>query len=76
MQEVVDFFHAGIPPRLFDSNLSKTSARLGVIGFVMGGGMGLMNGASHRVVTERSRLAMPEISLWPLSRCWRDLLPQ
>src|SRR5690554_6615229 len=32
-------------------------------GFVMGGGMGLMNGASHRVVTERSRLAMPEISI-------------
>jgi|SRR5690554_1207353 len=32
-------------------------------GFVMGGGMGLMNGASHRIVTERSRLAMPEISI-------------
>ncbi|CUS49303.1 MAG: Enoyl-CoA hydratase/carnithine racemase [Idiomarinaceae bacterium HL-53] len=32
-------------------------------GFVMGGGMGLMNGASHRVVTEQSRLAMPEISI-------------
>lgn len=32
-------------------------------GIVMGGGMGLMNGASHRVVTERSLLAMPEISI-------------
>jgi enoyl-CoA hydratase/carnithine racemase len=32
-------------------------------GIVMGGGMGLMAGASHRVVTERSRLAMPEISI-------------
>ena len=32
-------------------------------GIVMGGGMGLMAGASHRVVTERSRLAMPEISV-------------
>ncbi len=32
-------------------------------GIVMGGGMGLMNGASHRVVTERSRLAMPEITI-------------
>ena len=32
-------------------------------GFVMGGGIGLMAGASHRVVTERSRLAMPEISI-------------
>ncbi len=32
-------------------------------GFVMGGGLGLMIGASHRVVTERSRLAMPEITI-------------
>lgn len=32
-------------------------------GIVMGGGLGLMAGASHRVVTERSRLAMPEISI-------------
>src|SRR5262245_32473192 len=29
----------------------------------MGGGIGLMAGASHRVVTERSRLAMPEITV-------------
>jgi enoyl-CoA hydratase/carnithine racemase len=29
----------------------------------MGGGIGLMAGASHRVVTPRSRLAMPEITL-------------
>lgn len=32
-------------------------------GIVMGGGMGLMAGASHRVVTEKSRLAMPEIGI-------------
>lgn len=32
-------------------------------GIVMGGGMGLMTGASHRVVTETSRLAMPEITI-------------
>lgn len=32
-------------------------------GLVMGGGLGLMSGASHRVVTENSRLAMPEISI-------------
>jgi len=46
-------------------------------GIVMGGGMGLMMGASHRVVTEHSRLAMPEITVglfpdvggsWLLSR--------
>ncbi len=36
-------------------------------GIVMGGGIGLMSGASHRVVTEASRLAMPEtgIGLYP-----------
>jgi len=32
-------------------------------GIVMGGGIGLMSGASHRVVTRESRLAMPEISI-------------
>ncbi|QDQ28394.1 enoyl-CoA hydratase/isomerase family protein [Chitinimonas arctica] len=32
-------------------------------GIVMGGGVGLLAGASHRVVTERSRIAMPEISI-------------
>ncbi len=32
-------------------------------GIVMGGGMGLMTGASHRVVTERTRMAMPEITI-------------
>ena len=46
-------------------------------GIVMGGGMGLMMGASHRVVTEATRMAMPEISIglfpdvggsWLLSR--------
>lgn len=32
-------------------------------GIVMGGGIGLLAGASHRIVTETSRLAMPEISI-------------
>ena len=32
-------------------------------GIVMGGGIGLMAGASHRVVTARTRLAMPEITI-------------
>ncbi|MEO6678200.1 MAG: enoyl-CoA hydratase/isomerase family protein [Pseudomonas sp.] len=32
-------------------------------GFVLGGGMGLVQGADVRVVTERSRLAMPEVAI-------------
>lgn len=32
-------------------------------GVVMGGGAGLLAGASHRVVTENTRFAMPEISI-------------
>lgn len=32
-------------------------------GAVMGGGLGVMAGASHRVVTERSKIAMPEVTI-------------
>lgn len=32
-------------------------------GVVMGGGMGLLSGASHRVVTAETRLAMPEVTI-------------
>ena len=32
-------------------------------GIVMGGGLGLLSGCSHRVVTEASRIAMPEITI-------------
>ncbi|MFT4993081.1 MAG: enoyl-CoA hydratase/carnithine racemase [Paraglaciecola sp.] len=32
-------------------------------GIVMGGGLGLMSAASHRIVTASSRIAMPEISI-------------
>lgn len=32
-------------------------------GFVMGGGLGLLSGATHRVVTESTRMAMPEITI-------------
>lgn len=32
-------------------------------GIVMGGGLGLMAGASHRVVTETTRIAMPEVTI-------------
>jgi enoyl-CoA hydratase/carnithine racemase len=32
-------------------------------GYVLGGGMGLVQGADLRVITERSRLAMPEVAI-------------
>lgn len=32
-------------------------------GIVMGGGLGLLAGASHRVVTEKTRMAMPEVGI-------------
>ena len=32
-------------------------------GIVLGGGLGVMAGCSHRVVTERTRIAMPEITI-------------
>ncbi len=32
-------------------------------GYIIGGGIGLFSGASHRVVTEKSLLAMPEITI-------------
>lgn len=32
-------------------------------GIVMGGGLGLFSGASHRIVTQNSRIAMPEVSI-------------
>ena len=47
-------------------------------GICMGGGMGISQGASHRVVTEHSKLAMPETHIglfpdvgggWFLARC-------
>lgn len=51
-------------------------------GIVMGGGVGLMMGASHRIVTDTTRFAMPEISIglfpdvagtWMLSRMPRGI---
>jgi len=32
-------------------------------GIIMGGGMGMMSGCSHRLVTERTRFAMPEVTI-------------
>ena len=32
-------------------------------GIVMGGGLGILAGCSHRIITEKSRIAMPEVSI-------------
>lgn len=32
-------------------------------GIVMGGGLGVMAGCSHRIVTQRTRIAMPEVTI-------------
>lgn len=32
-------------------------------GYVMGGGMGISQGASHRVISERSKISMPEVGI-------------
>ena len=32
-------------------------------GIVMGGGLGVMAGCSHRVVTQKTRIAMPEVTI-------------
>lgn len=96
----IRFFHAAAlagDPRIDDffteeyqlNHLIHTHPKPGVAlmdGVVMGGGMGLGQGASLRVVTERTKMAMPEthIGLFPdvgggyfLSRCpgrWGECL--
>ncbi len=41
-------------------------------GNVMGGGVGISAHGSHRIVNERSRVAMPEVAS-ASPRCWRHL---
>ena len=74
---VEDFFTEEYILNHLTHHLSKPYIAL-MDGVVMGGGMGISQGASLRVVTERTRMAMPEtgIGLFPdvgggyfLSRC-------
>ncbi len=50
-------------------HMLKTPCLVWSHGLVMGGGMGLFAGASHRVVTETSALAMPEIRIGLFPDC-------
>ncbi len=57
-----DFFNFEYHLDLLIHKYTKPIVVLGS-GIVMGGGIGIMNGASHRVVTETTKLAMPEITI-------------
>lgn len=57
-----DFFIEEYDLDLFIHHYRKPIVAL-MDGFTLGGGMGLAQGAELRVVTERSRLAMPEVGI-------------
>jgi enoyl-CoA hydratase/carnithine racemase len=75
--ELEDFFTEEYALNYLIANYSKPYIAF-MDGLVFGGGMGITQGASHRIVTERTKMAMPEtgIGLFPdvgggyfLSRC-------
>ncbi len=57
-----DFFRAEYQLNYFISRYQKPYAVL-MDGLVMGGGIGISAHGSHRIVTERSQLAMPETAI-------------
>lgn len=61
-QIVSDYFTAEYQVDYLLHNFGKPLVVWGD-GIIMGGGLGLFMGASHRVVTETARIAMPEITI-------------
>jgi enoyl-CoA hydratase/carnithine racemase len=61
-QGAIDFFTREYQVDYHIHTYSKPIVVWGT-GIVMGGGLGLMSGASHRVVTESTRMAMPEVTI-------------
>lgn len=60
--DVKNFFEEEYELDLSIYNYSKPII-VNMDGIVMGGGVGLANGASHRIVTENTRWAMPEMTI-------------
>ncbi len=60
--EAESFFHQEYQLDYLIHTYEKPIVCLGH-GIVMGGGLGLMAGSSHRIVTETSRIAMPEVTI-------------
>lgn len=73
MRSIYEAVRAGSPaPRAFWADEYRLNARIAhypkpivaiMDGIVMGGGVGISAHASHRVVTERSAVAMPEVGI-------------
>jgi enoyl-CoA hydratase/carnithine racemase len=61
-QDIADFFTYEYQLDYLIHTFKKPILVLGS-GIVMGGGMGLFMGASHRVVDETTKLAMPEVNI-------------
>lgn len=59
---IKQFFEAEYKLDLYIYNYSKPIIA-NMDGIVMGGGVGLANGASHRIITEDTRWAMPEMTI-------------
>src|SRR5699024_10742568 len=62
LREAEQFFSTEYQTDLLVAQFSKPIIAL-LDGIVMGGGIGLSYGASHRIVTERTKWAMPEMNI-------------
>ncbi|HZW68407.1 MAG TPA: enoyl-CoA hydratase/isomerase family protein [Pseudogracilibacillus sp.] len=62
MQAAEDFFHTEYETDQFIYEYTKPIIAI-LDGVVMGGGVGISYGASHRIVTEKTKWAMPEMNI-------------
>ncbi|RFA32148.1 3-hydroxyisobutyryl-CoA hydrolase [Virgibacillus dokdonensis] len=61
-EKAMDFFEIEYATDKFIANFPKPIIAL-LDGVVMGGGVGLSYGASHRIITEKTKWAMPEMNI-------------